>query len=245
MVRRMTGLVVVLGLFALSSCAGIMSAKQESGVPTVQNQDPTHGYGARELPGSQGSLWKENTYRGLFKDLRAHQVGDLVTVNIVETSKATKKATTKTGRESSIDAGISNALGWENKIKHLTSFGNKKVRSAFDNEALFKANMKNDFSGSGETSRDENMTASITAVVVDVVPNGNLFIRGTRQVKVNNENQVITLTGMIRPEDISPDNTILSSYIADARIAYSGHGPVSDKQRPGWLMRAVDLVWPF
>jgi flagellar L-ring protein precursor FlgH len=89
------------------------------------------------------------------------------------------------------------------------------------------------------------MTASITARVMDVTPEGNLYIRGTREVKVNNETQYITLTGMIRPEDISPDNTILSSYIADAKIAYAGSGSVSDKQRPGWLMRAVDFIWPF
>jgi flagellar L-ring protein precursor FlgH len=110
---------------------------------------------------------------------------------------------------------------------------------------MIKASMKNEFDGSGQTSRDETMTASITARVVDVTPEGNLFIRGTREVKVNNETQYITLTGLIRPEDISPDNTVLSSYIADAQIAYSGSGSVSDKQRPGWLTRALDLIWPF
>jgi flagellar L-ring protein precursor FlgH len=110
---------------------------------------------------------------------------------------------------------------------------------------MFKASMKNSFDGSGETSRNETMTASITARVMEVTPNGNLFIKGTRQVKVNNENQIITLTGLIRPVDVSPDNTVLSSYIADAKIEYTGSGPVSDKQRPGWLLRAIDFVWPF
>lgn len=247
--RNITGLAVFLGLFALCACAGVMpgaKAKTPALYPAkAQDQRPSYRPVAAENSHSDGSLWKSSAYRGLFKDLRAHQVGDLVTVNIVETSRASKKATTKTGRQSSIDAGITNALGWESKIKNLTSFGKEKVRGAFSNDTMFKANMKNDFNGSGETTRDENMTASITAVVVDVAPNGNLLIRGTREVRVNNENQVITLTGMVRPEDISPDNTVLSSYIADARIAYSGRGPVSDKQRAGWLMRAVDFVWPF
>ncbi|HDG98416.1 MAG TPA: flagellar basal body L-ring protein FlgH, partial [Desulfobacterales bacterium] len=116
---------------------------------------------------------------------------------------------------------------------------------AFDNTTMFKASMSNSFDGSGSTSRDETMTASITARVVEVLPNGNLYIRGTRQIKVNNEVQYITLSGLIRPYDISPDNTVLSSYIADAKIEYTGKGAVSDKQRPGWLMRLLDYVWPF
>jgi flagellar L-ring protein precursor FlgH len=212
---------------------------KEPVVRPIQERQLTAGHLEKEDPSLNSSLWRETAYRDLFKDLRAYQVGDLVTVNIVETSKASKKADTKTARQSSIKAGIINALGWEGKV------GKIGVPAEFDNVAMFKASMKNDFSGSGETSRNETMTASITARVMEVTPNGNLFIKGTRHVKVNNENQIITLTGMIRPVDISPDNTVLSSYIADARIAYSGKGPVSDKQRPGWLMRIVDHVWPF
>lgn len=243
MMKQARWLMVIVAVFVLTSCAGL-GAGSDSG----RNKASASMQLAAQPPGrvsagrpyqSDGSLWTASRHRGLFNDLRARQVGDLVTVNIVETSKATKKATTKTGRESSINAGISNLLGYEEKIASLGAPG------PFSNETMFKASMKNDFNGSGETSRDESMTASITARVIEVTPNGNLFIKGTREVKVNNENQVITLTGIIRPEDISPDNTVLSSYIADARIAYSGRGPVSDKQKPGWLLRVVDSVWPF
>ncbi|MFC1822938.1 flagellar basal body L-ring protein FlgH [Thermodesulfobacteriota bacterium] len=190
-------------------------------------------------PKSRASLWNETTSRDLFQDLRAYRVGDLVTINIVETSKASKKANTKTSRQSSIDAGISNAMGWETKL------GKLGIPAALNNENLFKASLKNNFDGSGETSRDESMTASITASVLEVLPNGALIIKGSREIKVNNENQRITLSGLIRPVDISPDNTILSSFVANAKIEYTGSGPVSDKQRPGWLMRFVDFVWPF
>ncbi|MBW2124625.1 MAG: flagellar basal body L-ring protein FlgH [Deltaproteobacteria bacterium] len=183
---------------------------------------------------------KQVPYHGFFQDLRAFKVGDLVTINIVETSKATKKAATKTERSSSIKAGIDNLLGYETKMR---SWGG--LPRAFSNSTMFKASMANSFDGSGSTSRDETMTASITARVVEVLPNGNLFIRGTRQIKVNNEVQYITLSGLIRPYDISPDNTVLSTYIADAKIEYTGKGAVSDKQRPGWLMRLLDYVWPF
>jgi flagellar L-ring protein precursor FlgH len=172
-------------------------------------------------------------------------VGDLVTVNIVETSSASKNANTQTGRESSIDAGIGSLLGWEGKLKYLTSAGNGNVGDAYSNSSMFKSSMTNNFNGSGTTSRNESMTAYITAKVMEVTPNGNLFIQGTREVRVNNETQHIILSGTIRPADISPDNTVLSSYIGDARIEYTGTGVLSDKQRGGWLTRIVDQVWPF
>ena len=230
------------GLILLTGCAGLPFEKDPrepltrppeprpvAVVPHAQPADPTASSG----------LWSAIAYRSAFQDLRANKIGDLITVNIVETSQANKKATTKTGRESSINAGISNLLGWETKIDKIG------VPAAFNNEAMFKASMENDFDGTGETTRNETMTASITARVIEVTPNGNLFIKGSRKVKVNNEAQYITLTGLVRPADISPDNTVLSSYIAEAAIEYTGSGPVSDKQSPGWLMRAVDFVWPF
>ena len=239
--RGMPRLLIAVGLLLIAGCAG-MPAKEKHTGPVVQPLDPAsshqHALEKRD-PADRASLWRQSAYREMFRDLRAARIGDLVTVNIVETSKANKKANTKTSRDSSIDAGITNLMGWETKLDKLG------VPGAFSNTQMFRANMKNGFAGSGETSRDETMTASITARVVDVMPDGNLFIRGSREVKVNSESQFIILSGLIRPSDISPDNTILSSYIADAKIAYTGKGPVSDKQKPGWLLRLVDHIWPF
>jgi flagellar L-ring protein precursor FlgH len=192
----------------------------------------------RRADAEEASLLKRTAYRGFFQDLRAFQVGDLVTINIVETSKASKSAATKTGRESSIDAGIDNLLGYEGQLKKI-------LPKDFDNTSMFKASMSNSFDGSGSTDRVETMTAFMTARVMNVTTNGNLYIEGRRQIRVNNETQFIILSGLIRPTDISPNNTVLSSYIADAKIEYLGSGPVSDKQRPGWLGRLVDVVWPF
>jgi len=235
--------IFVLVAMAMSACAGGKGVKQEAalapGVRTAAEKPATIHPGNEYQSPTEASLFRESSYDGFFQDLRAHKVGDLVTINIVETSKATKKADTKTARTSSINAGIDSLLGYESKMK---SWG---VPKAFDNTAMFKASMGNKFDGSGSTSRDESMTASITARVVQVLPNGNLVVEGTRKIRVNNETQNITLSGIIRPSDISPDNTVLSSYIADARIDYTGSGPVSDKQRPGWLARIVDFVWPF
>ena len=110
---------------------------------------------------------------------------------------------------------------------------------------MLDAQYKSDFKCAGTTSRKESMTAQMSARVVSVLPNGDLVIRGSREIKVNYEKQYMLLQGIVRPSDISADNTVLSSYIADARIEYIGKGVVSDKQRPGWLSRILDKIWPF
>jgi flagellar L-ring protein precursor FlgH len=240
---------IVLAAFILSGCiTEKIGLKKSETLPAWAAQKPVSASMANKVnpdPAGGASLWNESNYQEFFKDLRAFRVGDLVTVSIVETSKASKKAGTKTARDSSIDASIDNALGWENQLKYLTSLGNKQAKDDLKLASLAKASIQNNFTGSGETTRDESMTASITARVVEVTANGNLYIQGMREIKVNNEVQFMTLSGLIRPVDISPDNTILSSYVADAKISYSGRGAVSDKQRPGWLTRVIDFIWPF
>ena len=104
---------------------------------------------------------------------------------------------------------------------------------------------KRDFKGSGSTSRKEKLVATVPATVVQVMPGGNLFIQGKREVKVNREKQFIVLEGVIRSDDISPYNTIASTQIADARIRYTGRGVLGDVQGPGWLARALDWIWPM
>jgi flagellar L-ring protein precursor FlgH len=231
--------VLFLSLWLISGCAG--SQSQVATSETVQMAPPpaeANGSALRSADAAEASLLKKAAYRGFFQDLRAFQVGDLVTINIVETSKASKSAGTKTSRESGIHAGIDNLLGYETELKHI-------FPPNFDNQNMFNASLVNSFDGSGSTDRIETMTAFMTARVMNVTTNGNLYIEGRRQIRVNNETQFIILSGLIRPTDISPNNTVLSSYIADAKIEYLGSGSVSDKQRPGWLGRIVDVVWPF
>jgi len=245
MTGKISGLCIIILQLALTACAVVPQryAPPASGNPAIQESEPLVSLPVKKTTGA--SLFNQASSRNFFQDLRAYQEGDLVTVNIVETSSASKNASTKTGRESSIDAGIDNVLGWEDKMKYLTSLGNKNVGKAYDKSSLLKGSMTNSFDGSGTTSRNESMTAYITVSVMEVMPNGNLFIKGTREVTVNNETQHIILSGTIRPSDISPDNSVLSSYIGDAKIEYTGTGALSDKQKPGWLTRVVELVWPF
>lgn len=248
MFKNIIRIIAAICMISMTACAG-MTHKNKA--PVVTGKIPVAERVAFdrnqyvEEPESKAGIWNETTSTSFLEDLRAHRVGDLVIVNIVETSAASKSASTQTGRQSSIDAGVDNLLGWEGRMKNLTSFGKSDVRGAYDNASMLKGSLTGNFTGSGSTSRDDSMTASITVRVVEVKPNGNLVIRGTREVRVNQETQVIILSGLIRPYDISSDNTILSSYIADARIEYIGTGAISDKQRPGWLTRAVDAVWPF
>ena len=238
---------VILCIIFVSGCTGVQPQKQNIAPATMPALRT--GTFERDLvkrdPESMAGIWNEMDSIDFFQDLRAYKVGDLVTINIVETSSASKSATTKTSRNSSMNAGIDNLLGWEGRAKNLTSFGKSDVRNAYDNTNMFKGSLINSFDGSGSTSRGDNMTAAITARVIDVMPNGNLHIEGTREIRVNSETQIIVLSGIIRPVDISPDNTVLSSYVGNAKIQYLGSGAISDKQRPGWLTRAVDTIWPF
>ncbi|MFH1625984.1 MAG: flagellar basal body L-ring protein FlgH [Pseudomonadota bacterium] len=190
----------------------------------------------------EGSLWTEqNSHSVLFMDHKARRVNDTVTISIVEVSNASGEATTNTGRESSVSAGITNFLGLPSSDWGVPNMWGR----GHGLSPTLSATTANTFDGTGKTVRKGNLTASITARVIKVLPNGNLVIRGRKRVTINNEDQIIVISGLVRPKDISADNTVLSTYVADARIEYTGKGVLADKQRPGWLARFIDWVWPF
>jgi flagellar L-ring protein precursor FlgH len=194
----------------------------------------------------EGSLWAGTGSTRLFVDMKAREIGDLVTVTISETPTGKLDANTKTSRDSSIEAGITDLLGYMQALEAKNKMGVPGTStSRLDRTSMFTASFKPSFDGKGSSDRSGNVVASITARVVQVLPNGNLGISGKREIMVNNETQFITISGIIRPEDISEDNVIQSTYVADARIEYSGKGVIADKQKPGWLMRVLDNVWPF
>lgn len=185
-----------------------------------------------------GSLWSDQAYEQfLYYDQKAKSVGDLLTVKIVEASQASRSASTSLDRSSSIEAGVSALAGVETQLTTL--------RPELSPSALLGASTGNSFKGDGQTTRSGSLTATVTARVVEVLPNGNLILFGTQEVKINHELQVLTIRGIVRPQDIQINNLVLSTYIADARIEYSGIGVVQEKQKPGWLSRTVDRIWPF
>jgi len=189
---------------------------------------------------AEGSLWSEMTGLNLYPDMRARKTGDVVVIRIVEDPEANLNADTNTSRKSSIDAQLE-AFGIMKQLADKYPY----LPQNPGQDDLIKAGLNSKFQGEGSSNRDGHIRAYISALVAKVFSNGNLYIKGKREIRVNNETQFITITGIIRPEDIGPHNEISSTYVADAQITYSGIGVLADKQKPGWLGRAVDYVWPF
>jgi len=194
--------------------------------PYVERERPLSANPARE----EGSLWTARDLFGICSDLRARNAGDIVTINIVESASASKNATTKTAKTTGLDASWTGVL--------------QKLSGDWVGGEL-KADFANSFDGQGATTRNSSLNAFISAQVIQVLPNGNLAIQGSRQVQVNNENQIINIQGVIRPVDVDSTNQVLSTAIADAKIELNGQGVISDKQRVGWLTKILDWVWPF
>lgn len=218
-------------MFLILSMFGCATQKTE--VKTAgfdeQLQKPVEDY-------SSGSIWQASS-SSITDDFKARRKGDIITIVISETASASKEAQTDTDRSTTINAGMPNFMGLESVGIFKNNIG--------DLSKLINANVDSKYQGSGSTSRKENLYATISARVVDVIPNGNLMIEGRRYVKVNNENQEIVLEGIVRPRDIAANNTVNSIYVADAKISYTGKGIISDRQSPGWLMNIVDKLWPF
>lgn len=235
--------VVLAAILLLGACAGTsttqvqsLSTDSNSALPLERGKN-THA-GIKTVGHSDGSLWQDHgALSAMFINQKARMVGDIVTIKIVESSNASNVASTKTGRDSSLSVGLTSFFNLENKFNTSTDRFNPFSPAA--------STFASDFDGSGTTARSGALTAYITARIIQVLPNGNFVIEGNREVKVNNENQIITLTGVVRPRDISSQNVIQSTYIADARISYSGSGVLNEKQSPGWLMRILDYIWPF
>jgi len=187
---------------------------------------------------SKGSLYKDGAVSISFSDLRARQVGDIVTIKIVETYSTSSSVKQQTAKKSSAKAGIDKLMGFENRIEGI-------FKDATPSD-LFEGSLSTSTTGQGGTSRESKILATMTARVIKVLPNGNLVIQGTRAIKKNNDLEYITLTGIIRPEDIGYDNSILSTQISDAYIEYSGKGPTSEGvSGPGIITRLLHIFWPF
>jgi flagellar L-ring protein FlgH len=162
----------------------------------------------------------QNPTASLFSDYKASRVGDAVTVLVTEQNSASKDASTNTSKQSTIGANGSASYGTAN----LPSGG---LQLGTDNE----------FKGAGSTSETGSVQATVSAQVVKVDQYGNLEIQGSRLISVNGQDQIIRLSGIIRPSDIQPDNTIYSSQISDAKIIFEGSGSINQSQSPGWLTK--------
>ena len=200
----------------------------------------------------EGSLWTPcNTRSFLFVDNKARNINDIITVKITEEADAKSDANTKVSRKGGLKSNITKffgstlSFGMDNLWGKNTGAATAAERVERPFKPDIETSSENSFDGKGSTARKEKLVATISAKVVNVFPNRNMFIRGEREVRINDEKQLISLSGIIRPEDINSDNIVVSSAIADAKISISGKGVVADKQDPGYGHRFIDWAWPF
>ena len=209
-------------------------------VPSLGNQAAQGRAGAdtpaETAPGG-ASLFRTGA-GAFFRDQRASRVGDIVTIRINIADNATVDNSTTRTRDGSESGGVGALLGLESKIKKILP-GNPDPAKLADTSSASRA------TGKGNTTRSEQINMTMAASVVDVLPNGNLLIRGRQEVRVNFELRELVVTGSIRPEDIARDNSIRHSQIADARISYGGRGQLTDAQQGRWGQQIYDALFPF
>ena len=183
-----------------------------------------------------GSVYSE-AQAGYLEDTRALRVGDIVQIQINEQADAQGGATTKLNKETNREAGVSSLLGLVPAIK--------KAYPNIDPEKLVSLAASSDFSGEGQTQRAGKLKGLIGVHVKQEMPNGDLFIEGTKVVMINHEEYHLYISGVIRPADIEGDNSVDSSLIADARVEFTGRGDIDDQVERGWLTKILDSVNPF
>jgi flagellar L-ring protein precursor FlgH len=215
-------------MFLLPACA----------TPSLPKPSPRYIQPKADAPAPQSSansLWRDTA--SLYEDNKARRLNDLVTINVLENMTGSGAADTNAGKSSSVGAGVTDFFGMPlsasvNKGRYMLT---PSVTAAYADT----------FKGTGATNRSGNLVGTITAKVIEVMPNGNLTLESRKEITINNEKQILILRGMIRPDDIATDNTILSSRVADAEVFFVGDGVLQEKQRPGWFGRIVGAVWPF
>ena len=240
--------IVLLALAALplAACSTVKEAVKGPelapvGYPSaLVPRDQTVLVSAREpapQPASANSLWRTGA-RAFFIDQRASRVGDILTVQIEIDGSAQTKNTTSAQRTSGMSAGVPHLLGLESSLGKILPGG-------FDPAKALETNSQSANTGSGSVSRSEKISLTIAAVVSAVLPNGNLVIQGTQEVRTNAELRQLTVSGIVRPEDISSSNTIKHTQIAEARISYGGRGDISSVQKTPAGQAIVQRFQPF
>jgi flagellar L-ring protein FlgH len=247
MLRPIARFVLMVGMsLAFAACGGRISQIGQApplspitvppniaaGAPVFVPQPPPYPF-AREL----NSLWRPGS-RSFFRDPRAAKTGDILTVNIDIGDQAKIANTTSRSTSASENAAAPNFLGLESLLPGV-------LPDEVDPANLIDLSSQSSSSGTGSVDRSETINLTVAAVVVQVLPNGNLVIQGQQEVRVNNEVRVLLVSGVVRPEDIASNNTIHHTQIAEARISYGGRGHITDVQQPRYGQQFFDIIWPF
>ncbi len=184
-------------------------------------------------PATTGAIYQAGYGMALFSDPTARHVGDVITIILQESTSAKKSASTSTSKDSSVD------------IPAPTLFGGA---TTFRGQQIFNTSLESarSFDGAGDSAQSNQLSGRITVTVAEVLPNGQLMVQGEKRLTLNEGSEHIRFAGVVRPEDVRSDNTVLSSQVADARIIYGGTGALADANRAGWLTRVFQSPWwPF
>lgn len=224
-------LLVLISIALMSGCASTSSPDH------IQANDPSFAPVIPEMPREQivedGGMFRPRMANSLYSDVTARRVGDIITVTLSENTNASKTAGTTTSKETGVDVQPIAGLGG-----NALNIGNQSIQLG--------VNSSNEFTGDAQANQSNSLNGSISVTVVDVLANQNLVIRGEKWLTLNHGDEYIRLTGVIRASDISPENEILSTRIANARIQYSGTGSFARSQEKGWLTKFFSSQWwPF
>ena len=241
--------VIVALAMAVAGCntlTRLWEVGSEPNLGTVSNPKDDPAYASASLPmpqptlleGNSSSLWRTGA-KAFFKDIRAKEVGDILTVKLRldDSAKLENKTTRK--RDDSEDMQINTILGYEASLNDIfpeaVNLGGTMLDFETDHQTL----------GNGDIDRSEEIELEVAAVVAQVLPNGSLAILGRQELRVNFELRELLVAGIVRPQDIEADNTIPHERIAEMRLAYGGRGTLSDLQQPRWGTQVWDILWPF
>jgi flagellar L-ring protein FlgH len=249
MILRRHPLVAVLAVLALGGCTSTFDRLSEVGqapsLTPIENpvDQPAYHPVSLPMPAQEpevyppNSLWRQGA-RSFFKDQRARTLGDVLTVQVTIADQASLKNETKRTRSNADNLAASHFFGYESKLPKI-------FPNAVDPNNLVDLTSDLENGGKGDVTRNEDIKLNIAAVVVQVLPNGNLVIQGRQEVRVNFEVRELYVAGVVRPEDINPDNTIQHDKIAELRVAYGGRGQLTDVQQPRIGAQVLDILLPY
>lgn len=210
---------------ACAGCAGSLPRHDDAGF------GPTLPVAQAAPPPADGAIYHASSSLELFSDARAHRVGDILTITLDESTQASKKSATTTAKKNTTSVGAPSIAG------HTLPVGGA---------ALASLGSDNSFSGQGESSQSNQLSGELTVTVAQRLSNGNLVVRGEKWLTINQGRELVRISGIVRPVDITQENTVSSSRVADAKIAYTGRGSLADANTQGWLARFFTSKWmPF
>jgi flagellar L-ring protein precursor FlgH len=222
----------LLMLLALLQACATAPKEQLSYAPTLPQPETLP-------PATQGAVYQAGTEISLFEDAKARRVGDIITVVLVEQTTASKQADTSTSKEQDTQLDNPTILGAP------LSFNMPGGRNRDLNLGTTLSGTRS-FAGSGDSSQSNKLQGNVTVTVAKVLPNGNLLVRGEKRLTINQGDEYIRFSGIVRPSDISSDNTVFSTSVADAKISYTGKGMLDDSNSSGWLASFFNSEWwPF